>query len=139
MPKYALCYVLVALAFGVLDFIWLSLAGPNLYRPALGPVLADKVRVAPAAAFYLIYVGGIVGLAAGPSLGTGDWGRALVRGAALGLVAYAAYDLTNQATLKVWPVRVTIADMGWGALATGLASAIGVLATVKTAKILGWS
>ena len=72
MARYALCYVLVALVFGALDFVWLSLAGPHLYRPALGPLLADKVRIAPAALFYLLYVAGLLWFVAAPALKGGD-------------------------------------------------------------------
>ena len=48
---------------------------------------------------------------------------------ALGLAAYAAYDLTNQATLREWPLIVTVVDMAWGALLTGL---VALVATVVT-------
>jgi uncharacterized membrane protein len=139
MAKYVLCYVLVALVFGALDFLWLSLAGPHLYRPALGPLLSDKVRVAPAALFYLLYVGGLIGFVAAPALKDGDWGMALVRGAAFGLVAYAAYDLTNQATMRVWSTQVTVADLAWGAFASAVASGAGVYATARASAALGWS
>jgi uncharacterized membrane protein len=137
--KYLLCYLLVALVFGALDFVWLSLAGPHLYRPALGPLLSDKVQVAPAALFYILYVGGLIGFVAAPALQVGDWAMALVRGAAFGLVAYAAYDLTNQATMKVWSTRVTLADLGWGAVASAVACAVGVFATAKISAALGWN
>ena len=63
-----------------------------------------------------------------------SWRRSLALGALLGLVAYGTYDLTNQATLKVWSVNVTIMDMGWGAVVTGLASAIGCAAALLTAR-----
>ena len=49
-----------------------------------------------------------------------------LRGALLGLAAYGAYDLTNQATLKNWPLSITIVDMLWGTLATGLVCVIAV-------------
>jgi uncharacterized membrane protein len=46
----------------------------------------------------------------------------LIYGAIFGLVAYATYDLTNHATLKDWPLHVTLLDMAWGALLTGVTS-----------------
>jgi uncharacterized membrane protein len=49
----------------------------------------------------------------------------------LGLVAYGSYDLTNQATLKVWDVRVTLADMAWGVFLTAAASAIACAVTKR--------
>ena len=47
-------------------------------------------------------------------------------GAFFGLVAYATYDLTNQAVIRDWPVVVTVIDLGWGALLTGAVSVIGI-------------
>lgn len=139
MPGYALSYLVFALVFGALDFVWLSLAGPALYRPAIGPLLAEKVRLAPAVLFYLVYVAGVVGFVVVPTLATGDWRQAALRGAAFGAVAYATYDLTNQATLRLWSTRVTLADLAWGAFATAVAAALTVLVTARAAKALGWS
>jgi uncharacterized membrane protein len=31
-----------------------------------------------------------------------------------GLLAYSTYDLTNFATMKNWPLSVTIIDIAWG-------------------------
>jgi len=54
-----------------------------------------------------------------PALEAGRARRALVNGAFLGLVAYATYDLTNQATMRDWPVIVTVVDLVWGTVLTG--------------------
>jgi uncharacterized membrane protein len=107
---------------GVLDAIWLTTMGPRLYRPALGELLAPQPNMRAAVAFYLIYVAGIVFLAVIPALREASAIRAVTSGAALGLIAYATYDLTNQATLRVWPVHVTLIDMAWGAFLTAAAS-----------------
>jgi uncharacterized membrane protein len=48
--------------------------------------------------------------------------RLLGFGALYGLVTYATYDLTNQATLKKWPVIVTAVDLIWGTLLTSVVS-----------------
>ena len=118
-------YLGSALAMGVLDAIWLTQAGPRLYRPAIGELLAPKPDMRAAIAFYLIYVAGIVFLAGTPALRDGSMMRATVAGAALGLVAYATYDLTNQATLRVWPLHVTLIDIAWGTALTAIAAASG--------------
>ncbi len=118
-------YLGSALAMGVLDAIWLTQAGPRLYRPAIGELLAPKPDMRAAIAFYLIYVAGIVFLAVTPALRDGSMMRATVAGAALGLVAYATYDLTNQATLRVWPLHVTLIDIAWGTALTAIAAASG--------------
>ena len=55
----------------------------------------------------------------------------------LGFVAYATYDLTNQATLKVWSLKVTLADIGWGTVLTACAAAAGFAAYRWTETRLG--
>ena len=117
--------VATAISFLALDSIWLSLAAGRLYRPRLGSLLLEQFAIAPAAAFYLIYVAGILAFAIAPALETGRWTSALARGAMLGLVAYATYDLTNQATLRGWSATVTIADLCWGSFVTATAATIG--------------
>jgi uncharacterized membrane protein len=89
--------------------------------------LSEKPRLAPAALFYLFYAAGALWLAILPATSRG-WIGGFLNGTILGLVAYGTYDLTCASTMKIWSIRVTLADMTWGALATGAASAVGVLA-----------
>lgn len=121
-----IAYLCTGAAFAVMDGAWLTLAGPHLYRPALDPLLADQVRIAPAIAFYGLYIAGLTWFCVLPTLVEG-WTGALIAGVLLGLVAYGAYDLTCQATMKVWSLKITLADLAWGAVASGLASAAGSL------------
>lgn len=123
--RYLWAFIGSGAAMAALDAIWLTQVGPRLYRPAIGELLADKPDMRAAVAFYLIYVCGIVFLAVSPALRDGSLMRATMTGAALGLVAYATYDLTNQATLKVWPLHVTLIDVAWGTLLTAAAAAAG--------------
>lgn len=127
--KWIVAYIAAAVPFGLLDFLWLRWAGPNFYRPAIGELLAPSFRGAPALVFYLIYLGGMVWFAVRPGLAGGP-SQALLNGALFGAIAYATYDLTNQATMKVWPVHVTLVDIAWGAFAT--AAACGVASWVTT-------
>lgn len=127
--KAVVAYLSAAVAFGALDFVWLSNAAPKLYRPAIGEIMADQVRWPPAIIFYLLYLVGVTALVTLPALREGGVGKAAWTGALFGLVAYATYDLTNQATLRVWPTHLTLIDMAWGAFATATASVIAVLAT----------
>jgi uncharacterized membrane protein len=128
MPVYGLTYVIVLVAFVLLDGAWLSFMGPALYKPALGDILAEKVRLAPAIIFYLLYPVGIEAFVIVPSLRADSGGRAAVYGALFGLIAYATYDLTNAATLRQWTIQITLADIAWGAVATGLSATIAVVA-----------
>ena len=124
MTVLAIAYVSILVTFGALDFVWLNLTHATLYKPALAPLLADRVAVVPATIFYFLYLAGVVHFAVSPALAAGGWSRALINGAVFGLIAYATYDLTNQATLRGWPARITIVDMGWGGFATGLAALV---------------
>ena len=139
MLKILIAYVSILVVFAALDFTWLTLTWPTLYRPALGPLLADKVQAAPAIAFYLIYLAGVVFFAVWPALKSGAWTTALLNGAVLGLVAYATYDLTNQATLRIWSFEVTILDLCWGALASALAATVSYWITTWASRALGSS
>ncbi|MFW2342566.1 DUF2177 family protein [Brevundimonas sp.] len=128
MLKYLAGYLGAGLAFAAIDAVWLTTMTNRLYKPILGPILADKPDMKAAVAFYLIYIGGIVLLAISPALKDGGLGRAAMNGAILGFVAYATYDLTNQATLNVWSTRMTVIDIAWGTVLTLSASSIGYLA-----------
>ncbi len=110
----------------VIDFVWLSNAANFLYRPKLGALLLDKPVIWPVVAFYLLYNVGMSVFVIRPALADGGVLTAAWTGALLGLVAYGAYDFTNQATLKGWSLTVTVVDMAWGAFVTGVACAAGV-------------
>lgn len=124
----AAAYVASLIAFLVLDAIWLSLSYRHLYKPGLGPMLRDAPMLAPAIAFYLLYALGITVLITAAAPADSSAIRALGLGALLGLVAYGTYDLSNLATLRGWPVMLTIADMGWGAIVTALSAGAGLWA-----------
>jgi uncharacterized membrane protein len=125
--QLAIAYLVAALVFGALDALWLGWAGPNLYRPALGDLLAPSFRLAPAGIFYLAYLAGMVWFAIRPGLASGV-GAAALNGALLGALCYATYDFTNQATLARWPTYVTVIDVCWGAFATMTAAVAATMA-----------
>jgi uncharacterized membrane protein len=131
MLAYIIAYVASAIAFVAADATWLTLAGPRLYRPVIGPLLSGRVNAGAAIAFYLIYLAGVFCMAVAPALRAGLWRTAALNGLVLGLVAYGTYDLTNQATLRLWSTRLTVADMAWGGVITALAATIGFLAVRK--------
>jgi uncharacterized membrane protein len=126
---YAAAYLGAGLVLIGLDAVWISLTGPTLYRPALHAVLKNGFRPIPAALFYLVYLAGVTVLAIGPAMKSGRWASAAWRGALLGLVAYATYDLTNQATLMVWSTRVTMIDLAWGVTLTTCGASAGYFAS----------
>jgi len=119
---YIVAYAAALIVFGILDAIWLTTMTSRLYRPALGEILLDNLRFAPALVFYFLYPIGLVVFAAMPALRTGSAGTALLYGALFGLLAYATYDLTNYATLRVWTLQITLIDLAYGAVVAGLTS-----------------
>ncbi len=127
---YLTAYGIAAVVFLGLDAIWLGTMASRLYRPAIGHLMADGFAVAPAVLFYLLYLVGMVVFAIGPALEARKPLQALAMGALLGLICYATYDLTNQATLKQWPWAVTLADLAWGAFVTGVSSALATRLTL---------
>lgn len=114
-----------AVSFLALDALWLTWAADRLYRPRLGVMLLEQFRLAPAVLFYVVYLVGITVFAIAPAVASGRLMEALWRGGLFGLVAYATYDLTNQATLKGWSTTVTLADLCWGTFVTAAAACIG--------------
>jgi uncharacterized membrane protein len=117
-------YLATGLSFAALDFVWLTQVGPKIYRPALDSVLADQPNLSAAIVFYLAYILGVVVLAVWPTRDQ-PLVRTAVTGGLLGAMAYATYDLTNQATLKVWATSITLTDIAWGAFVTAVAATAG--------------
>ncbi|MBB5747261.1 DUF2177 family protein [Brevundimonas variabilis] len=128
MIKYVFAYLGAGLTFAVIDAVWLTTMVNRLYRPVIGPIMADKPDMTAAVIFYLISIAGTVFLAIDPALREGSWTRAALNGAVLGFIAYATYDLTNQATLNVWSWKLTITDIIWGTTLTGLSATGGYFA-----------
>jgi len=129
-PKTPVKSNLIAYFYGAitklaLDSVWLVLTADRLYRANLGDLMMPGFNLVPAGLFYLIYLMGITVLAIQPALASGRAATAAFRGAVLGFVAYATYDLTNQATLRDWSTVVTVADLCWGTFLTASAASFG--------------
>lgn len=129
MTTYLRLYALTLPVLLVLDALWLGLVAKGFYRRELGPLMLEEFRLGVAAVFYLLYAAGLVVLAVEPGLTRGGVLRAAVLGGVLGLVAYAAYDLTNFATLRGFSLRMVVVDLAWGTiLSAGVAGAAAALA-----------
>ena len=129
MGRYICAYVATGIAFALIDSVWLRTMSERLYRVEIGELLADRFRIGPAVVFYLLYILGMMIFAVGPALQNGSWKTALCYGAAFGFFTYMTYDLTNFATLKIWSLKVTVLDIIWGTVLTGLAAAAGAAIT----------
>jgi uncharacterized membrane protein len=124
-PHGAVAFVATAATFLLLDAAWLTTMASRLYRPAIGHIMRPDFDVLAAAAFYAIYLAGVLFFAVRQAA---DARSALARGAFFGLVCYATYDLTNQATVAGWPWHVTAIDLCWGAFVTGTSAWAGYVA-----------
>ena len=120
--SYVIAYITALVVFGAIDATWLTLMGPILYRPVLGEIIAPSLRIAPAIVFYLMYPIGLVVFAVTPALRSGAISTAFLLALLFGAIAYGTYDLTNYATLRVWTMQITIADLVYGALTSAVAA-----------------
>lgn len=134
MARYAVAFLTAAVIFGALDATWLRWAGPNLYEPVIGDIMANEFNVGAAAAFYFIYLAGMVWFAIRPALESGRVSQGLLNGALLGALCYATFDLTSQAVFSVWATHISIADIAWGAFATGTTSALSSAITLRLTR-----
>ncbi len=125
---YLKLYLATLVAFFAIDMVWLGLVARTFYRKHLGFLMAPSPNWPAAVLFYLLFVGGILVFVVVPGLESGSLVTTLVRGALFGLITYATYDLTNLATLKDWPVILTIVDLIWGTVLSTAVSFAGYMA-----------
>jgi len=124
-------YLITIPVFFAIDIVWLAVISKGFYREQLGYIMSESVKWPAALLFYLLYIGGLVLFAVMPAVEKQSLLRALVMGAALGLVAYATYDLTNYATIRDWPLVVVIVDLIWGTILSAGVSAIASLVALR--------
>ncbi len=124
MTKYLSAYAATMITMLAIDLLWLGVIAKPLYQAGIGHLMAAQPNLAAAVLFYLLFPLGLLLFAVLPSA-AGGWGKTLATGALFGFFAYATYDLTNLATLKAWPLGLSLIDMAWGSLVSALASAAG--------------
>jgi uncharacterized membrane protein len=127
MLKYLIAYLGTGVVFAAMDAGYLMVAGDRVYRPLLDYALADEPNLTAVLAFYLVYMLGVLMLAILPNRNA-SLAKVASTGAMLGAMAYATYDLTNQATLKVWSTQITLIDITWGMVITAVGASAGLLA-----------
>lgn len=98
----------------MLAFAGLGLVARGFYGKYLGHLLKPNPNWWAALLFYLLFVAGILLFVVVPAAHHDSWKKVLIYGAIFGLVTYATYDLTNLATIKDWPLIVTVVDLVWG-------------------------
>jgi len=141
MLSYLAAYGATAVVLLALDLLWLGVIAKSFYRDGIGHLMADPPNLVAGGVFYLLYPVGVLLFAVAPAAWTGGlaasaelpWSRAVLAGALFGFFAYATYDLSNLATLRGWPLRVTLVDIVWGTALTAAAAAAGRWALARMA------
>lgn len=127
--QIVILYLSTTVIFLVLDAVMLTQVMRPLFERHLGDALASPIRLGPAAAFYLFYVGVLVWLVTAPALATGPSGRVALNAALLGAAAYGTYEFTNYATLRAWSWQMVAVDLTWGTVLTAVAALGGLWVT----------
>lgn len=117
-------YFITLAVFLTIDFVWLTMVAKNIYANQLGFLMSANVNWVAAILFYLLFSAGIVTFVIMPSLEHNSSKRCIQLGLLFGLISYATYDLTNLATIKDWPLMITIIDLIWGSLITATTASI---------------
>lgn len=125
MIKYFKLFLVLLAAFLAIDMLWLGLVARSFYQQQLGFIMAPSVNWFAAAIFYLLFIVGILFFVVVPGLESGSLKATILRAALFGLVTYATYDLTNLATIKDWPLLITIVDLLWGTFLSVSVSSVG--------------
>ena len=114
MTYYLKLYIATLAAFFAIDMAWLGLMARTFYHQYLGYLMASNTNWLAALIFYLLFIVGLLVFVIVPGLEANSLKTTLVRAALFGLITYATYDLTNLATVKDWPLVITVVDMTWG-------------------------
>ncbi len=127
--QFLIAYLATAFVFLVIDYVWLAHVMKDYFNTKLSHLMADEVNFGIAALFYLVFAAGIVLFCVMPALKSKSWVKAALLGAALGFLSYGTYDVTNAATLKDWPLMLSVIDTAWGTGLTALSATAGYFIT----------
>ena len=123
---------LIALpVFFIIDMAWLGLVAKKFYDQHLGFLMKPDITWYAAIIFYLLFITGLVTFVISPAVEKHSWSHAILFGTLFGLITYSTYDLTNLATIKDWPVIVTVVDLIWGIVLSASVSIITYLIANK--------
>lgn len=115
-------YITIIVVMFVLDILWLSILAEPLYQAGIGHLMAAKPNLMFASLFYLVYSFGLMRSAVIPNTAMKGIKSTFVAGAIFGFFIYASYDLTNLALLKDWPLSLSMIDITWGTLLSGISA-----------------
>jgi uncharacterized membrane protein len=125
MSYFLKLYFATLAVFFAVDMIWLGLIARTFYKKHLGFLMAPEVNWYAAIIFYFIFIAGILVFVVVPGIRDNDLTMTLLKAAFFGLITYATYDMTNLATVKNWPLLITVVDLVWGMVLTTIVSLAG--------------
>lgn len=117
-------YLTTLFVFLGIDSVWLLFIAKNFYAEKLGYLMAKNPNLIAAGIFYLLFVVGLILFVISPALKNNSLSQAIIMGALFGLITYSTYDLTNLATIRGWPLIITVIDMIWGTVLSAAVSGI---------------
>jgi uncharacterized membrane protein len=127
-------YLIALAVFLAIDMVWLLVLSKKLYSEKLGYLMTKNPNLVAAFIFYMIFIAGLLFFVIQPALNQNSWQFALFAGMFFGLVTYATYDLTNLATIKDWPLVITVIDLIWGSFVSGSTAIISYLLISRMIK-----
>ena len=125
MTQDAVRIAVGAVAFMLLDGLWLGLVMNGFYRERLAPI----ARLSASGGFtpnwpaaLVVYVALGLGLAVFAVPKASSVAAAAGYGALFGAVVYGVYDFTNYSTLRQYPISLALVDAAWGTVAAAIAA-----------------
>ena len=125
MFKWIVAYLGMIVFMFVVDLVWLSVIAKPIYQQGIGHLMAAKPNLIYAGLFYLVYVLGLLWFAIKPNSALLGIKRVFMAGATVGFLVYTSYDLTNLSLLKDWPLGLSLMDISWGTLLSGITASVG--------------
>ena len=119
---YIKLYFITLVAYFALDIAWVGFIAHSFYQNYLSFLLSPNFNWIPIVLFYLLFIVGLLVFVIIPGQQSGSLQNTLVLAAFFGLVTYATYDLINLATIKDWPILVSLVDLIWGMFVSTLVS-----------------
>jgi uncharacterized membrane protein len=121
---------LSAIAFVLLDYLWLAVVASPMYRNALGylATLDGDGKITfniPAGLIAQLAISLLLSILLGFVLQVDQkLITMLIVGGVAGFLIYVVYDFTNLSFVKGWPLWISLIDITWGAVQGVIAGAI---------------
>jgi uncharacterized membrane protein len=124
--QLATLYLATLATFLILDAVMLTQVMKPLFTAHIGPLMAEPIRLAPAALFYAAYIAGLLYLVSVPALRTNS--GVILPAAVIGAMAYGTYEFTSYAIMRDWHWTMVVTDTAWGTVLTAVSAWVGLQA-----------